>query len=198
MSRTAILSVLSLFLAATCPVGAEDISPGLHKELGAWLAECGRRGSLQEPPKGLRKLMPKDQVDVIERAGAVARLRLNAQSETNGLKKKEATDKASQMDRELKEDLGRIVSTGGLDKWVFVYGLYNDSDNEIRVVASDLVTAVVQFQGMGEEVKKAVRALKPGDLIRVTTEGDPKAKQLNNHMPFQIRGSVITAVETVK
>jgi hypothetical protein len=206
MPLTKITKPISLALVLLLPsLGrAEDIPKQLRKEIDAWATVFFQAGGavggreIPLPPKGFMKLMPANQIDVIERAGAIDKLRRATATEQNGLKKKEATEKAAQLKKELEEDLGKILAADGLKGWVFIYGIYNDSEQATRVVGSGSVTAEILFDKMGDEPKKAIRGLKPGDVIKVTTEGDPKAKPAFGHAPLVIRGDNVASIEKVK
>lgn len=137
---------------------------------------------------GLRKIMPKDQLAVVEKLEESKVLRENAPKEKNGLKQKEMIDKAFKNQRDVAANLNKMIPKDGFKKWVGVVDTKVDrgdfAGKAMRIYVPGLgrkgsiphygLVVYVTYDTMPENMRKIVRELKAGDAIYLTATPPPK------------------------
>ncbi len=122
-------------------------------------------------PDSLTRLMPKDQLRIVEQAEEVQRLERQANIEQNGLKKKEIQQKGSDIMLAMHKEIDELAKSKGLVGWVAIYA--GSNDHYFRSKPMGALRLQFLFKGMSDEVKNVVRELKPNDVVRFTSKPHP-------------------------
>lgn len=122
----------------------------------------------------LRPAMPKDQAEFIDRIDTHKELQRAVRAERNGLRRKELTEKLKESQREIEADFSRRL-TAGIKGWAGVVLL--DGPRGMTFAVPEYLNLSVEYKGMSEPAKEAVRGLAKGDRVVVSVKsGDPKVK----------------------
>ena len=122
----------------------------------------------------LKKLMPKDQLALAEKAEEVAELANQVANETNGLKRKELQDKAAKQYKDLAAEVAAKVRKDGLDGWVFRCTFVGEAGLSLSVPG--LFGLGLAYDGMAAADKETCRDLEAGAVVAVALKPNPKAR----------------------
>ena len=140
------------------------VSPVGSQQAGGQLSDLEKREAVI---RGLKKLMPADQLAFVEKVEERNKLGREASEEKNGLKRKEMQDKASVRGKQLRAELIRKIQKEGLKDWVGVLSEEVSAD-AVTVFVPKCTRLRLEIDGMRKEAKEAVKTFQRGDLVRFT------------------------------
>jgi hypothetical protein len=142
----------------------------------AILLSCGpaARGQWEKYPPAMKKLMPKDQLEIFEKAEAIAELHHSLLFRIKDAKKRdEENEKLGAQSRELQETIVKKLKTEGLKGWIGTCDIYMpknavvlDSWQPIRI------SLKMRDKGPVGKVEEALSDLKVFDIVRYSTKAD--------------------------
>jgi hypothetical protein len=127
----------------------------------------------QDVPAGLLKLMPKDQADAVQKIAALQKLGKEVIAEKNALKKKELREQAAADEKALLDELNEKLKMDGLVGWVWSADASakrkgGGGAGNMSLSVPGVILALINFDGMSDEVKKNVRELEANDTVAAT------------------------------
>jgi len=137
-------------------------------------APCVARADDAATVARLKKLMPKDQLAMTERAEEVLETDRRAAAETNGLRRKDLQEKSARAYKELAADLTAKLQTEGLVGWVLECKQVHETG--LALSAPGLFGMGMAFDGMAAAMRETCRGLEPGDAVAFTLRPNPRAR----------------------
>lgn len=129
-------------------------------------------GSADETADPLRALMPKEQVRLLENMEKATEMMVEAKGQTNGIKRKEGEDAAWQTLKGAAAIFTQDGKAEGLKGWA---GKVSISTTQVQFVDSKrLVIFTFTLDGMPNDVKKYLRDVENGSVLRFDTFKFPK------------------------
>jgi hypothetical protein len=144
------------------------------------LLTCGAaaRGQYKFDP-AVKKLMPKDQLEIVERLEVLAERHSTLLFRIKDAKKRgEENERLAAEMRVIQEELTKKLQSEGLTEWVGVCHTVI-SNNFVILDAWQPLHIDMQLSRKGKSVgaaEDALRAIKPNDIVRYSTKADPTAK----------------------
>jgi hypothetical protein len=152
----------------------------------------------------VKKLMPKDQLEIFEKAESLGEQFWNMASKIKDAKKREEeNERLAGEGRQLQETIVKKLQTTGLKDWVGTGSIIMPG---FRVVFDSWQPIRVNLEMRDKpkgEIEKAVSAIKVNDIVRFSTKPDPKyAMPKQVHKTFGgfdqlIKIDSITAMEKI-
>lgn len=142
------------------------------------LLTCGAaaRGQWNKYDPAAKKLMPKDQLEIVERMEDLAEKHKTLLSRIKDAKKRgEENERIGAEQRRIQEEIAKKQQTEGLTGWVGVCHIVMPNN----AVVLDSVQPLYMNMKLSDKGKpigaaeQALRAIKPNDIVRFSTKPDP-------------------------
>lgn len=163
----------------------------------------------EEPKNSIRSLMPKSQADIISQQAKTDVTAESAIKEANGngLRLMEIKEQWTKESKENQDAFVKLLGADGLRDWVCtavpakeeLYLYFRDAPSLPRLTG---VYLWFSYDGMTEDVKKVVRTLKDGDVVRFTTSTadgkNARPAQAAHNLSLRLPGAILKSMEKVK